>query len=66
MILSIRVRGILYWKREADAPGGEGIGQAWVIVEDGTERPINDGYPISRTGAKRLAHAGEYTFDAEA
>lgn len=66
MILSMRGRGILYWKRKAGVPGGEGIGVAWVIEADGTERPINGGDPISRTEAKRLAQVGEHMLDAEA
>ena len=65
ILFCIGVRGILYWTREAGAPGGEGIGHAWVIEADGTERPINGGHPISRTEAKRLAQAGDYTLDAE-
>ena len=66
MIRSIGVRGILYRKREAGEPGGEGAGRAWVIEADGTERPINGGDPINRAEAERLARVGEYTFDAEA
>ena len=58
-------RGILYWKREGGLPGAGGVGRAWVIEADGTERDINDGDPISRTEAERLAEAGEYTLDAE-
>jgi hypothetical protein len=58
-------RGILYWKREAVTPTGEGFGTAWIIEADGTERPINDGDPISRSEAERLAEVGEYTLDAE-
>jgi hypothetical protein len=66
MIASVTTRGILYWKLEAVTPGGEMFGRAWVIEADGTKRPINDGDPISRAEALRLAEAGEYTFDAEA
>jgi hypothetical protein len=66
MIASVAARGVLYWKREAVTPGGELFGRAWVIEEDGTERPINGGDPISRAEAIRLAEAGEYTLDAEA
>lgn len=66
MIFSIGVRGILYWRREAGTSGGEGIGRAWVIEADGTERAINGGDQISRTEAERLAQAGDYTLDAEA
>jgi hypothetical protein len=67
MMSAISVRGIFYWKRETGEPGGgEGMGRAWVIESDGTERPINDGDPISRSEAERLARVGEYTLDAEA
>jgi hypothetical protein len=59
-------RGILYWKREEGQPGSEGRGRAWVIEADGSERLINDGDPISRTEAERLAQVGEYILDAEA
>jgi hypothetical protein len=62
----VEARGILYWKREAVAPSGEWFGPAWVIEADGIERPVNDGDPISRTEAERLAQVGEYTLDAEA
>ena len=58
-------RGIFYWERVTGTPGGDGVGHAWVIEENGTERPINAGDPITRTEAERLAEAGEYTFDAE-
>ncbi|HEY2741023.1 MAG TPA: hypothetical protein VGI69_02445 [Gaiellaceae bacterium] len=66
MIGLMATRGVLYWKREAVTPGGELFGRAWVIEEDGTMRQINDGDPISRAEALRLADAGEYTVDAEA
>jgi hypothetical protein len=65
MICLMAARGILCWKREAVTPGGELFGRAWVIEADGTERPINDGDPISRAEALRLAEAGDYTLDAE-
>jgi hypothetical protein len=32
----------------------------------GMERPINDGDPISRAEAERLAEVGEYTLDTKA
>jgi hypothetical protein len=38
---------------------------AWVVEADGTERYINNGEPITRAEAVRLAAAGEYTLDAE-
>jgi hypothetical protein len=59
------VRGIFYWARECGEPGGEGTGRAWVIEEDGTERRINGGDPITRAEAERLAKVGDYIFDAE-
>jgi hypothetical protein len=62
----VEQRGILYWAREEGQPEGEGRGRAWVIEADGSERPINDGEPISRTEAERLAAVGGYTLDAEA
>jgi hypothetical protein len=65
MIGFMATRGILYWTREVVTPSGELFGRAWVIEEDGTERPINGGDPISRTEAERLAKAGNYTLDAE-
>jgi hypothetical protein len=62
-------RGILYWKREAatgtEDPAPDGLGHAWVIETDGTERPINDGDPITRGEAARLAAGGDYVFDPE-
>jgi hypothetical protein len=61
----VRTRTILYWKREAGVPGGEGIGPAWVIEADATERPINGGDPISRAEAERLAQVGKHILDAE-
>jgi len=66
MIVLRVTRGIFYWKRETGTPGSEGFGHAWVIERDGTERPINDGDPITRTEAERLAKVGGYTLDAEA
>lgn len=66
MIGSTVSRGILYWQREAGAPGGEGFGWAWVIEADGTERPLNGGVPISRPEAEQLARVGGYMLDAEA
>jgi hypothetical protein len=66
MIVFVLTRGILYWEREAVTPRGELFGRAWVIEADGTKRPINDGDPISRAEAIRLAEVGEYTLDAEA
>ena len=38
---------------------------AWVVEADGTERYINNGEPIRRAEAVRLAAAGEYTLNAE-
>ena len=65
MIVFMATRGILYWKRHSVTLGGELFGQAWVIEEDGMERPINGRDLISRAEAVRLAEAGEYTLDAE-
>jgi hypothetical protein len=63
----VPVRGILYWARaegeSADAPAA--LGTAWVIEADGTVREINNGDPITRAEAVRLATAGEYMLDAE-
>jgi hypothetical protein len=59
-----RTRSTLCWRREPGAPG-EDLGEAWVIEQDGTNRPINGGDPITRTEAKRLAQVGEHMLDAE-
>ncbi len=66
MIDLMATRGILHWERESVTPGGELFGRAWVIEANGTKRPINNGDPISRAEAIRLAEAGDYTLDAEA
>jgi hypothetical protein len=58
-------RGILYWKREDEQLDDQARGRAWVIETDGTERPLNNGDPISRAEAERLARVGEYALDAE-
>ena len=48
------------------ADAASDVGVAWVVEADGTDRYINDGEPITRAEAVRLAAAGEYTLDAEA
>jgi hypothetical protein len=58
----MEARGILYWTR--DGQRGD-AGRACVIEADGSERDINDGDPISRAEAERLAETGDYIFDAE-
>jgi hypothetical protein len=59
-------RGTLYWRQESVTPSGEAFGRAWVVETNGIERPINDGDPISRVEAERLAEAGDYMLDLEA
>ena len=60
----------MYWRRKRglfDAkkePSPKDLGVAWVIEADGAERYINNGEPISRAEAVRLATAGDYTLDA--
>jgi hypothetical protein len=61
----IGTQTVLYWRREAGTPDGDGLGVAWVVEADGTERPINGGDPISRTEAERLARVGSHILDAE-
>jgi hypothetical protein len=60
----VRGRGILYWQR-CDGHAEAELGRSWVIETDGTERLINDGDPISRAEAARLADVGDYVLDAE-
>jgi hypothetical protein len=55
-------RGLFDFKKE---PSPSDVGVAWVAEADGSERYINNGDPISRAEAVRLAAAGEYTLDAE-
>jgi hypothetical protein len=61
----------MYWRRKRgplDAkkePSPSDLGVAWVVEADGTERYINNGEPIRRAEAVRLAAAGEYTLNAE-
>jgi hypothetical protein len=38
---------------------------AWVVERNGTKRHINDGDPISRAEARRLAQVGGHMLDAE-
>ena len=61
----LRTQTILYWRREEGTPGEDGIGVAWVVEADGTERPINGGDPVSRDEAERLAGVGNHILDAE-
>jgi hypothetical protein len=60
----IQTRTTLYWRREPGAPNDD-LGVAWVVERDGTNRPINDGDPISSAEARRLAQVGGHTLDAE-
>jgi hypothetical protein len=61
----------MYWRRKrgpfevTKEPSPSDVGLAWVVEADGTERYINNGEPITRAEAERLAAAGEYTLDAE-
>lgn len=55
-------RGIIYWTRSGVS---DDLGRAVVIEADGTEREINNGDPISRDEAGRLAEVGGYELDAE-
>jgi hypothetical protein len=61
----------MYWRRKRGPfdvkrePSPSDLGVAWVVEADGSERYINNGEPISRAEAVRLATAGEYTLDAE-
>jgi hypothetical protein len=61
----------MYWRRKRgpfDAkrePSPSDLGVTWVVETDGSERYINNGEPISRAEAVRLATAGEYTLYVE-
>jgi hypothetical protein len=69
--LRVEARGVLYWRRKRGPfeakkePSPNDVGLAWVVEADGSERYINNGEPIRRAEAVRLATAGEYTLDAE-
>jgi hypothetical protein len=61
----------MFWRRQRgpldamNESSPSDFGVAWVVETDGRERYINNGEPISRAEAVRLAAAGEYRLDAE-
>lgn len=69
--LRVETRGVLYWRQKRGPfeakkePSPNDVGLAWVVEADGSERYINNGEPIRRAEAVRLATAGEYTLDAD-
>lgn len=60
----MRTRSVLCWSPEPGAPSDD-LGVAWVVERNGTKRHINDGDPISRAEARRLAQVGGHMLDAE-
>jgi hypothetical protein len=63
-------RGTLYWKWEDGPPDAalddpDGVGPAWVIEADGSEREINGGEWITRAEAVELAVSNGWALDAD-